>query len=298
MSSLLTGRLDALPFDVITKELDPLSQAVANKLQRQWPVRWKHMQDAAVVLNGTVLVSINTFRTIRYFCADYPADPARRLEYALSVPPLCRTILDSVFTAIFLFEDFENRFRRYHQSGWRELYEKQQLMVETYGSDLKWAEWIAGHGAFVDDLEHRAGITGEQKADLNKITYWPNPGRMHKQAKSEKTKNHLIYLNNWFYKNLSSASHLALPGLMERSAMLMRYLNREEDEAHIEESLQQSRSNAIGTTTALFVALLSEVQAGIGWDLQQRCHYLWGILSQMSDQIKELYELRYRALLS
>src|SRR5207244_2630765 len=104
--------------------LDSLGVATFNKLEREWPSAVPAHKASSLVLRLLVAVSENTYRTIRYFCADKSDDGARKLQYALSAPPMARTILDALFTIIFLFEDLPARTAWYVRAGWREMEEK------------------------------------------------------------------------------------------------------------------------------------------------------------------------------
>jgi len=84
----------------------------------------------------------DTCRTIRWISADKPRDPKRKLEYALSVPPLNRTILDGVFTVIFLLEDLPTRCEWYHKSGWGESKLALDRYTHEYGNLPEWRLWL------------------------------------------------------------------------------------------------------------------------------------------------------------
>lgn len=166
-----------LPFETIREPLDSLLVSIGNKLEREWPERWASIPGAAILLRAISKVAENTYKTIRFICADSPPDPSRKLEYALSVPPLTRTILDSVFTVVFIFEDLPARTEWFYKSGWRELYEEHQRYQNTYGSDQKWATWLAEKSALIENTKACWGITPEEASNPNTIKWWPNPGK-------------------------------------------------------------------------------------------------------------------------
>lgn len=287
-----------LPFDAVGGPLDTLCIAMANKIRLEWPQKWRDLPEAAVTLNAILKVSENTYKSILYLCAEKPPDPSRKLEYAISAPPLARTILDSVFTVVFLFENFQSHFAWYMKSGWREIYKEHQRYGAAYGSEPKWNDWLQSHASVLTDLERRSGVTAAEKAKPDLIRWFPNPGKMSRiQELSGPTKSYLIYLNDWFYRSLSSSSHLSLPGLMNRSAYLLRFLGRSEDEEERERVLGKFRSDSVVTAIILLVALLSELQIGLEYDLAQRCKFLWTMLAGFFGTADEIYKLRYVALL-
>lgn len=125
-----------LDYRLIKEQIDRLLQSVPNKLEREWPnSRTPPPFPAFTVLLGTVSIAGNTFKTIRFLCSEKSQDWRHRREMALSVPTLARTILDALYTCIFLFEDLHGRSDWYMGSGWRELAEYVERAKRDYGSD-------------------------------------------------------------------------------------------------------------------------------------------------------------------
>lgn len=58
---------------------------------------------------GTVTVMNNTFKTIHFLCSEKSEDWRHRPQMPLAVPILAQTILDALYTCIFLFEDLPSR---------------------------------------------------------------------------------------------------------------------------------------------------------------------------------------------
>lgn len=283
----------ALPFGTIRTQLEEILIAVGNKLEREWPRKWNAYPEAAVVLRGTIAVTENTYHTVRILCADPHPHPSVRPEFVVSVPPLARTVLDSLFTVVFLFEDLPVRMKWYLKSGWRELSQEHDRYRQTYGTDPAWSEWLSKQAAFVDQMKVDWQITPEEQANPSKITWWPNPGQMkgHKQTAQIRT-DYLSYLNDWFYRELSADSHLSWPGLARRA---MHFLNKNREQQ--DRDLGKFRSDCFTVTIALVLALLSEIQVELRYDLQERLKYIWGVLNPGFLMVRELYEYRYERLL-
>lgn len=132
-----------LDYKLIREQLDRLLESVPNKLEREWPKSTTASTPAAFfVVFGTAKVVGNTFKTIRFLCSEKSPDSRHRPEMALAVPPLTRTILDSLYTFIFLFEDLSTRADWYMCSGWRELAEYIDRAKRDYGSDPNWVEYL------------------------------------------------------------------------------------------------------------------------------------------------------------
>jgi tetratricopeptide (TPR) repeat protein len=88
----------SLHFSVIEQPLDSLLSALENKIEREWPPRFRNIQGVQHLFLLTLKTANVTYRSVRFLCADTPCDPARRVEYSISVAPLNRRILDNRLT--------------------------------------------------------------------------------------------------------------------------------------------------------------------------------------------------------
>lgn len=209
--------LPRINFSVFTDPLDQLVQATLNKIEREWPADREAHSATGMILRMLVGVSNNTYRTMRYFCADIPSDPSRKLEYSVSAAPLARTILDALFTVVFLGENLTERPAWFLRAGWRELHEKAARMRAQYGVLPSWTEYLQEFEEMVAAERARWGISDDQAANPRQVSYWPTPAKMIPAATETETKEYLQYLNDWFYRELSQDSHLSWPGLWRRS---------------------------------------------------------------------------------
>jgi len=236
----------------------------------------------------------NTFHTIRALCLDDPKYPLRR-EDALSVGPLSRTILDSLFTLIFLFDDLPNRANWYFKGGWRSIWEEQQLYVATYGSDTRWTDWLAERQRFLDNTADRFGLTTAEKANPpTTLKYWPIPSGMRRDKQTSAARIDLMnYLDDWYYGDLSSESHLSLPGLVMRSMAL----DPDQDPDECAWRLDKQRSDNVLRATVLALAFVSEIEIECRFGLVTRLKYVWTVLAGYFGLAKELYDTWYAARL-
>jgi hypothetical protein len=293
-----------LNFAVIRDELDSLLASTANKIHREWPAVLSNVSGAREFLLTTVKMADNSYRTIRYICADIPKDPDRKLSYAISVPPLNRTILDSVFTVVFMLEELPSRSRWYLKAGWRALREELSRYKEQYEDSPQWQTWLANLEKLVQDGISIYGITPQEIADPKRIKRWPNPGRMPQYGVKSgtslpPTRQFLVFLNDWCYRELSSQAHLSFDGVLRVGALLLRDTLLHDQKDHLEETgLPRFKSSQIGRTLTLVLALLSEIEAYFSFGSRQKLRYLWTILGSYCLESKEVYEKRYQALLS
>lgn len=288
-SSATHPEKEVLDWKIISEPFDQILEALENKIEREWPKELSSYAGAQEVVSFTLKVAKNTYQTI-----DKPHYEDRKLEFSVSVPLLTRTFVDHLFTLIFLSEDILARSRWYYKSGWRELKEEYDRYQSKYASDPKWTPWLKSFQQKLHASKISWGIDEFEEKDFKKIKWWPTPPQMLKHSyKNPETKQFLEFLNDWFYKELSSVSHLTLPGLSKAGVQLVRnQYNKEE-----KEKLLTFKSNNVITTLVLFLALASEIEIIGKFDLRNRLSYLWGILVQYFSDARDLYDLRYAKLL-
>jgi hypothetical protein len=88
-----------LEYSVIAEELKRLYETVTNLIEREWSIQVEGSREVLLLLTK---VAVTTYQTTVYFCAEKPEDPFRKIEFAASAPPLLRSLLDEVCTAVFL----------------------------------------------------------------------------------------------------------------------------------------------------------------------------------------------------
>jgi hypothetical protein len=283
---------------VITEPLDKAMTALGNKVEREWPRQYEHILGAREIVLLIVGTTDVTSRSIRYICAEKPPDPNRSLEYSLSAPPLNRTILDNLFSMIFVLEDLHARCLWYHKAAWRE----QRLELDRYRTEYSnlpsWREWLTNLTALSDYGVDLFQISPQEVANPKSIPRWPNAGAMATYGVSplapiSPNRAFMQYLNDWFYADLSQQSHLGGQGMMKRSSPLLHARNSDERKA----TLNRNRYTAIGQAVTLTLGLASEVEAYFHFGLRTQLRYLWGVTTPVIVVAQEMYEKRYVELL-
>jgi len=287
-----------LDFGVLLNPLDSLLAALENKVEREWPARFRGVLGARELVLVTLKTANVTYRSIRFLCAEKPPDPTRKLEYCISVSPLNRTILDNLFTLIFVFEDLPGRARWYFRSDWRESRLELERYQAEFGSDPAWQDWLGRLKVYSKEGERLFQISPAEIANPKMILRWPNPGRMVNYGVSPKpastpARPFLKYLHDWFYADMSQQAHLGGGGLAKRAGALLQPRNDPDRET----SLVKVRRNLVGQTVALMMALATEIEIYFKFGLDERLRYLWGLACPLMAIAKELYDKRYAKVL-
>jgi hypothetical protein len=289
------ANLDA---SVITEPLDSLISALGNKIEREWPARFSNIVGARELFLLTVRIADVTSRSIRWLSAEKPPNPARIPEYCLSVPPLNRTILDNLFTVMFVLEDLPGRCRWYHKAAWREERLELDRYIAEYGHLPEWQEWLGKLKAHSDFGVRFLGISAGEVAQPSTMRSWPNAGAMSGYELSPKvsappSRVFMKYLDDWFYKDLSQQAHLGGTGLMKRASVFL--CDRHDPERQA--ALRKNNYSWWGQTITLMLALASELEDYFRFGLRERIQYLWGLTVPVIVVSKEVYDKRYAAIL-
>jgi hypothetical protein len=269
-----------LDYALIKEQIERLLQSVPNKLEREWTAP---TNPAFTVLLGTVTAVGNTFRTIWFLCLDKPQDWRHLPEMALTVPLLARTIIDALYTCIFLFEDLSARADWYICAGWRELADHIDRAKRDYGSDPDWAEYIAQAGP---NLDHIRTLIGKSEPELRRTEWWPTPPQMKKKIQDSATAAFFAYLDDWYYREFSQISHGTLPGLIHTAGPL-RDLAKGKTMR-----LELTRGYRLMQVVMLLITLYSEIEAELKIGVAGDLSYIWEMLKQHYPLAKEIYDQR------
>jgi hypothetical protein len=247
--------------------------------------------DAQAFLFMSTRLARSTFRTISYLCADIrQTQHDWNWETTLVLPALNRTILDSVFSIVFMLEDPANRSRWYHESGFREAKEELERYKNQYAALPEWEEWLKGYEQIVNDGIMQFGVSPEALDLKRKYKWWPNPGSMPREA-SPKTREFLRYLSDWFYREMSSQVHLSLLGTVKFGSLIAPELFDKERQETI--SFPRFRALQLGRTVTLLLCLVSEIEYYFSFGMNHRVLELWQVVIENIPETAEIFRKRY-----
>jgi hypothetical protein len=174
----ISNKKNSLDFRVIERPIDSLLAATANKIERACPAELSKVPWAQpLCLVATRVVTV-TYRTVRFICANAAKDQSSPVEYSISVPPLNRSIVDTIFTLIFILEDPQQRCAWYFKSGWRESRLNYEKHLTAYGQAPEWQPWLSTVLDHLQKGKEFFGITSDQEVNPSTIPSWPNAGAM------------------------------------------------------------------------------------------------------------------------
>jgi hypothetical protein len=283
-----------LDFGLVQPQIKELIFAAGNWIEREWPGkrgRAKDHEGSRSLFLGLLRSSQNTWSTAAYICADVPNDPARKPEFALSLSPLARTVLEALCTTIFVFSDLEKRVAWFYRAGWREVREERDRLRDRYGNDADWLQYITSLDQLLIDSTGKWGVSASEVSDPSSIKRFPIPGRMVKdRTLTLDRRQQLQYLLDWYYKTMSQDAHLSWPGLARRAGAFFPSVTEEERRRVV----ALRRTQMICDLAALEVALVSEIEIECRFGMAKQAQYIWTVLADFSPDTKELYDRFYR----
>lgn len=290
----------ALDFNVVGEPLNKLLLAVGNKLNREFPQRYSNVTGARELFVMHVRTSRMTYLSALYLGADKPPDPLRLPEFCISIPVLNRSILDSLFTTMFILEDVPNRVAWFWESDWRETRLELDRCTAEYGKLPEWQSWLAQLSEHCNAGIVHAKLSPAQAANPKSLRRWPNPGAMPSFGLSPSgpmpaNRAFMKYLNDYFYIDLSQQAHLGAWGLAKRAPI---FLDEVLTDPQTPEKLKKNRYAQLGQSVALVLALASEIEAHFDFGLRQQARFVWGLAAPAIVVVEEIYNKRYSALLT
>ena len=289
----------AFNYQTIAKDLDEIPQRLLDAIGKEKCEELQAYETGVPhVLALTVAVSGSTWQSIRFLCWEVP-EIGWQPEFAFAVPPLARTLLDSLFNIIYMFDEPAQNVHWFLANGWTDQVKEHKRLHGTYGKDPMWATWFETSAAEIKQMEEElVTLTPAERARPEKPAkgWWPNPGAMLRQGleATKQDRNHFLgYLNDWFYRELSGDSHLSLSGLLHRGGHflpLAEGINRNQ-------LLGLARSKFILNSLTLYVALLSEISVELSLDREKaKLREIWTKLVPHR-QAEGLFKQRYEKVL-
>jgi hypothetical protein len=291
-------KIGTFEYKLIGRDMEELPGAIYQRIQRER--RAQLGEPLFVFLELLVRVSGDTWNTIRFLCRDQ-LEHGRRLEFVYAIPPLTRTLLESLLTVIYIFDNPGTNIRRYYAGGWLDQHREHKRYVAEYGGKAGW-EHLDSVAREIEKTAKLANITDDERldAELDKpklIKWWPNPGQFGGNAPTtdQRRTDFLLFLKAWFYGRLSGDSHLNFPGLLTRGWFYAEQDDGARDPAVIH---HERRSIMAFEALSIQVALLTEISCQLALDYERnRLRGIWNKLLFLDDS-RQFYEKRYKEWLS
>jgi hypothetical protein len=297
----------ALDASLVQKRIDDLFTATVNHLGNKWPPQYNHLHGASSFFRISTNMARHTYNSICFTVADTRLkEPEWRWPYVFSMIPLNRTILDSIFNYVFMFEEFEHSWIWYCQAGYREVVAEISRQKSENSALPGYDIWISGREKSLQLLISEFNIPQEVIDNPERIEWWPNPGKMirYRPKGQDKTvplpdsRKFLQYLNDTYYGELSAQNHVSFRGLSTLGQMALHNTLSKEEQTDLEKhDFPTFRAMQASRTLLFSLSLLSELNYFFEFELDIRLLELWGILTGVMPEARSMFEIRYKALL-
>ena len=275
------------------KKINDLTVALKNLVERNSPDKILNIPGWHPFLLVATRTSQFIYESISYLSADSPPDPLRKLEFGICTSPLIRSLVDLLFTIIFIRENPRSRIKWYHQAGWRETKEILETLEGRYGSNQDWKERFINRNAILEELRIAYKVSKKRANRRKTLPKWPIPSRILKEEKlGVRAKRFLEYLNLW-YRELSQDHHMSGGGIIR---VYSKFLLTPEDHDRVK-ILKELKTGNVMLTVTLVLGISTEINDIGNFDRKAELAYLWGILIHNRSEAQELYHLRYRSML-
>jgi len=146
-------------------------------------------------------------------------------------------------------------------------------------------------------METQIPLTPEQKADPTKVDYWGTPHKLASRAGNSQA--FLQFLEQLMYHDASSQSHLKPGGLLIAGSFLLKDMAPEDIRKQLENrTIHQYKFEQFCRTVVTLLGIVSEIEMYCRLNNQEQISKVWTILVGYNADAKDVYEMRYRQLLS
>jgi hypothetical protein len=288
-------------FPVVQQPLFGLLRNVHEDLRRLIEVEAKANNLDAVRNLTLLLVMIrfasNSYDAICFLLSDVDDNPKRHPRFVLVVSPINRQIMDLWFSLVYMLDDFEARALAYEQCGWRELGETVAKMRARHGDSSDWRPWYEDMESLLTMMEAQIPVTAAQKANPRLIPYWFAPYKLTQQPSASRS--FLVFLEQLLYGDTSAEAHLKPGGLIAVSGVVLSSIAPPQVREQIENrNIHQYKFIHFSRTVLTLLAIATEIDNYCKLNNRDQLSKLWGLLAGYSSDAQDVYEGRYRAMLT
>lgn len=303
--------MDHFNYEIVRKDFHDVLNEIDGKLKAEWSEKYKDIAGGKEIISTFIGTSKVLYKTIIFLCIDSKDDSERDLYYVLSTPQLNRTLLEILFSVIYLLEDFPTHNKLFFKYLLVDKKEKLDALKKNYAGIDKWDNYLKEQyeelEKFKQVIEDNLSLTDHEETKLGKNIIqsgrFPSPSRVIKRLKdshSDKVK-FLEFLDSLLYMELSSKTHLNPSGVIDLSKFYLKdniFFNENSKKTN-ESELLSFRQEQVCISFGLMLALYSEIEINFDYGFKSKLKNLWMQFNDIgNDFIKEIYEKRYCAILA
>jgi Family of unknown function (DUF5677) len=300
--------MDTFNYGEVQSEFHKLLNSVDTQLKYNLPNEVKEIIGGSEAIQLYFKNAKTLYTTIIFICSDSDNCCKKSPYYSLTTPQLNRTLLEILFSFVYLLADFPTHSKMFYQAVLREKEEKIQADKRNYSDQTEWQEYFRKQEAELAKLKEQFKVfdlTTEEKTKLgdiaNNSNHFPKVGNIVKRLnQTDSVVKFLKYIQDLVYRELSSKTHLEPSGLIDLSIF---YLNPNpfiypNSFKSLEEELRDFKTKQVWISIGLIMCICSEIELNFEFKLKIELIKLWEkFIEGGNDFIKEVYEKRYKDLL-
>ena len=252
---------------------------------------------AYILMRVAVLFMKHLYNSIIFLVADEEAK-GRHDEYIVSVPSICRTMQEILFTVMYLGEDFPNRADQYYKASWREHNEERGKYCNEYSTDPEWAPFLKTmKRGLTDGVQYLKLSEEESKNPQREIAYVPIGMRL-LESLSKENQPFAKWLDKWFYQEVSAIAHFTPLGTVKIGAFLIKDVIPEATPNKIAETLRSFKGFHSMMATFVVLCTASELEHLFKLNNRDQIAKIWDKLRVVFTDAEEICTRRYDKLLN
>lgn len=282
----ITPKLKGFFFN-LERELGKRAEQAASTSQAQ----------ALVFLRVSCLAVSNYFQTACWLASDKDETGKRPRWAMLAIPSIARTMLDCLFTLVYMLEDLDQRSDLYHRSSYRETAEELQLYQQFHGLKPDYREYINKQKQALKLTAPIHGLSSQEVSDPQHLDYWPTPTQIVKGKLAKRgNRRFLRWLNDWSYRDVSQVAHQSSLGVLKTAMFLLEDTFPDKEDL-IDDVGMRFKSMHLAIATVALLSFGSELNSHFGLGHDSDLRYIWGLLLGGIVWADEAWEMRYSKLL-
>ena len=290
--------LDARTFQ---RPLAELAETISLKVQRE-AIKTVKPAFLAVDVYAMIRHVLKTYELFFYLNSDdrRKTDHAWHIGYTAAALPLIRCMIDSLYNITMLLEDPAKAYE-FRASGYRQALEAIAKDEIRYGGEPVWDDYIRGRRDFIDVSMRADGTTPDE---VSKAPLWPTLSaylRVREGIPLTPHQQFLKELTYGFWQEYSGMAHSTFQGLMPTAIFYSTRDVPHEGRANFDDNVVETMIFMhLRRVIGILLCVLTEVQVHFRFDgarINERLHKGWNAVLSVTE-IKELYDLRYRQLMS
>jgi len=286
-----THEIPSIPHPLLNDAANLLTEFYKEHIQRDIEEGKLAPANCWTLLRGLLIAAMQTYASICLLLADKRPKP---LMMQASI--LCRAMVETLATVLALTEKPEERALVLRREWVKMLAVKYKREYHLFGDEQKWKEYLEVSRQGLTIILEEFGLPPEVLSDPGLIKdEWPTPGVMLWGSKKKALPSFVTGSRHAVLKEIYE-THYAIQSAQAHARMAAVSIAFLVDQPEEQWNPGQGESNIVVTALLCLACILSEIEVSGGYSSHAKLAELWFYLRDMDDESKDVWALRYDAL--